>query len=167
MKFVPASGAATRMFRRTDERWSKKSKKKIERREERTEREFLEGIERLAFFDESQAAACRRRPWDPPRGSGCLWHLRRDSPGASFPPPPTGLGYESLPKALIPFHRYPDGPRTPFEEHLEEAAATVRDGRGVCRRPLHGRPEWRGALRGASGAATARRAGAAPLRGSR
>lgn len=43
-----------------------------------------------------------------------------------------GLGYGSLPKALIPFHRYGDEPRTALEEHLVEAAATVRDGRGRC-----------------------------------
>jgi Domain of unknown function (DUF4301) len=39
----------------------------------------------------------------------------------------------ALPKGLLPFHRYPGGVRTPFEEHLVEAAATVRDAAGVCR----------------------------------
>jgi hypothetical protein len=32
-----------------------------------------------------------------------------------------GLGYAALPKALLPFHRYPDGPRTALEEHVYEA----------------------------------------------
>jgi Domain of unknown function (DUF4301) len=32
-----------------------------------------------------------------------------------------GLGYAELPKALLPFHRYPDGPRTSLEEHVHEA----------------------------------------------
>jgi len=40
---------------------------------------------------------------------------------------------EALPKGLLPFHRYAEAVRTPFEEHLVEAAATVRDAAGVCR----------------------------------
>ncbi len=32
-----------------------------------------------------------------------------------------GLGYAELPKALLPFHRYPDRPRTSLEEHVHEA----------------------------------------------
>ena len=39
----------------------------------------------------------------------------------------------ALPKGLLPFHRYAGGVRTPFEEHLVEAAATVWDSTGVCR----------------------------------
>jgi hypothetical protein len=44
-----------------------------------------------------------------------------------------GLGYADLPKGLLLFHRYPEGPRTPFEEHLVEAAETLRDEEGACR----------------------------------
>ena len=32
-----------------------------------------------------------------------------------------GLGYANLPKALLPFHQYADGPRTALEEHVREA----------------------------------------------
>jgi len=32
----------------------------------------------------------------------------------------TGLDYASLPKGLLFFHNYPDGPRTPLEEHMAE-----------------------------------------------
>jgi len=32
-----------------------------------------------------------------------------------------GLGYAELPKALLPFHRYPEGPRTALKEHVHEA----------------------------------------------
>ena len=38
-----------------------------------------------------------------------------------------------LPKGLLRFHRYEDGPRTPCEEHLVEAAALCRDAAGLCR----------------------------------
>ncbi len=45
-----------------------------------------------------------------------------------------GLQYGELPKALIPFHAYPEGEiRTAIEEHLVEAAGCVRDARGKCR----------------------------------
>ena len=33
-----------------------------------------------------------------------------------------GLNYGQLPKGLLLFHNYEDGPRTPMEEHLVEAA---------------------------------------------
>ena len=33
-----------------------------------------------------------------------------------------GLGYGLLPKGLLPFHRYPDGSRTAMKEHLVEGA---------------------------------------------
>jgi hypothetical protein len=32
-----------------------------------------------------------------------------------------GLGYADLPKALLCFHQYPEGPRTSLEEHVQEA----------------------------------------------
>jgi hypothetical protein len=53
-----------------------------------------------------------------------------------------GLDYAELPKGLLLFHSYPEGPegpegseapRTPFEEHLVEAADLTRDGAGLCR----------------------------------
>ena len=57
---------------------------------------------------------------------------------------PTGLGFADCPKGLIPFHLYPDGARTPFEEHLAEASKYVKDSRGIVRvtftaRPRHAR----------------------------
>ena len=33
-----------------------------------------------------------------------------------------GLNYGALPKGLLKFHKYPEGPRTPLEEHLVEGA---------------------------------------------
>ena len=49
----------------------------------------------------------------------------------------------ATPKGLLPFHRYRDGPRTAFEEHLVEAAGTVRDASGLCRVHLTVSPEHR------------------------
>jgi hypothetical protein len=44
-----------------------------------------------------------------------------------------GLNYQTLPKALMTFHRYPDECRSALEEHLVEAAATIRDEKGSAR----------------------------------
>lgn len=46
---------------------------------------------------------------------------------------PDGLGLADLPKGLIPFHLYPGGERTAFEEHLVEGAAYLPDAGGRCR----------------------------------
>ena len=51
-----------------------------------------------------------------------------------------------LPKGLVPFHAYPGGARTAFEEHLFEAAGTVRDASGLCRVHFTVSPEHRGAF---------------------
>ncbi len=52
----------------------------------------------------------------------------------------------STPKGLLPFHRYPEGSRTAFEEHLFEAAGTVRDAAGLCRVHFTVSPEHRHAF---------------------
>ena len=44
-----------------------------------------------------------------------------------------GVRYHDLPKGLIPFHRYDDGSRTAFGEHLYEAAVLCTDANGQCR----------------------------------
>jgi hypothetical protein len=137
MKFVPASGAATRMFAALK---SAEQGIKVKNREGERTREFLEGIKRFAFFDDL-AAACIARGISPE--PSLFFGTFEEILSVLLSPPPAGLGYESLPKALIPIHHYPDGIRTPFEEHLEEAVGTVRDGQGVCRVHFTIAPEWR------------------------
>ena len=44
-----------------------------------------------------------------------------------------GLGYGSKPKGVLKFHRYSDEVRTAMAEHLVEAADYMRDSDGVCR----------------------------------
>jgi hypothetical protein len=160
MKFVPASGAATRMFaalttagQRKDQRRGEgeragdspdgkdgdRARESLEKKERERTREFLEGLRRFAFFDEL-AAACRAR------GIRLEQAVASGSFGEILPvllsPPPSGLGYDTMPKALIPFHRDSDEARTPFEEQLEEAVETVRDERGICRVHFTVSPEW-------------------------
>lgn len=122
-KFVPASGAATRMFKpllaylesHGDEPTGEA-------------RVFFDNLDRFAFRG-ALAAAMARHGLDLERAlelgdhRTLLEHLLTDR----------GLGYSDLPKGLLLFHRYPDGPRTPFEEHLVESADLARSAEHACR----------------------------------
>jgi hypothetical protein len=113
-KLVPASGAASRMFKALLEDLN--SNPGEPSAEVRT---FFDSLPRFAFA-EDLAAITRRHEGDRRAVLAALLTGR-------------GLGYADLPKALLKFHRYPDGARTSFEEHLVEAAATTRDAGGICR----------------------------------
>jgi hypothetical protein len=120
-RFVPASGAATRMFKgflafaATGE-------------ETGEVRRFFAELPRFPFFAALEEAA-RRRGIDldgplPPEERRRVAALLLDA---------DGLGYAELPKGLIPFHHAPQGVRTPVEEHLAEAALTTGTPDGPCR----------------------------------
>jgi hypothetical protein len=148
-KLVPASGAASRMFKPLLEHLEQ-----LERvvaaagptaaqdgggggREPAPPppaevRTFFAELPRFAFFEELAAAAAARGVRLPRSGSGALATAERLTVLACLLTE-AGLGYAERPKGLILFHRYPDGPRTPFEEHLVEAADYARDRDGVCR----------------------------------
>ena len=100
VKFVPASGAATRMFRDLYDFLASG-------RENGVSAEVLASLGRFAFYD------CLRTVL--PAGAAPEEIVRRIVG-------PEGLGYGSLPKALILFHRYPREVRTALEEHLTEGA---------------------------------------------
>ncbi len=118
-KFIPASGAATRMFK-----------------------------DLLQFIEEEQAQTRNEEHLGPPEGIKYAWEqlsqfpfieellqyvethgMKLEDHGDSqhisqvfrqlLHTP--GLGYANLPKALLPFHRYSDGTRTSLEEHVREA----------------------------------------------
>ena len=111
-RFVPASGAATRMFK---DLLSLLNGGK----ESLAAETFFADLPRFAF---AEALA--------PLGAGNRQEILSSllaSAGSA------GLGYADLPKGLLLFHRYPEGPRTPFEEHLVEAAQIGRAADGLCR----------------------------------
>lgn len=121
-KFVPASGAATRMFQDV-----------LAGRGVST---LLEDIERFAFADEVRAElAFRGYDLDVLRSAGSGAEVVDALLGAD------GLGYATVPKGLIPFHRYANVARTAFEEHLVEAAGYVRDAERICRAHFTVSPE--------------------------
>jgi hypothetical protein len=123
-RFVPASGAATRMFQDLLAFLASPAGAGLTP----AVRTFFDNLDRFAFRDELAAALAKDgldltaavEQGDHRRILTCLLEG-------------SGLGYAELPKGLLPFHRYPEGPRTSFEEHLVEAAGVVGDRQGRCR----------------------------------
>lgn len=100
VKFVPASGAATRMFKELFAFVNEgKRGKGIDT--------LLENIERFAFWSELKSLL--------PAGA--------DDKATVDTIVNDGLGYGHRPKGLVTFHAYPDGARKAVEEHLVEGAA--------------------------------------------
>ncbi len=132
-KFVPASGAASRMFKSLSAFLDGPPGSPEELATEgsadaRDVTIFRDQVQRFAFTASGLVEAFS----NPPDARA----LVRAVLG------PEGLGLAEKPKALIPFHRTPDGGRTPFEEHLVEGARTVQDGDGRCRVHFTVSPEF-------------------------
>jgi len=135
--FLPASGAATRMFA-----FLQRIRNQVERvtlggtadkfgqasDDYREFRVFLESLEEFAFFEPLAAVMGKE-------GTSLQEKLQLGiyNDILDFLLEPRGLNYSSLPKALIPFHRYSEHYRTALEEHLVEAVSTVRDQKQRCR----------------------------------
>lgn len=150
MQFVPASGAATRMFkalqtvRQRPDRPDLATLAKESLAGDATATEFLawfQGLDVMPFAGDLREAL-RKRGHDLDRLAEAGDY--RSIVAALLDP--DGLGYADRPKALIPFHIGPDGSRTAFAEHLSEAVELVRDGRGVCRLHFTIPPEKRPAF---------------------
>jgi len=122
IKFVPASGAATRMFKALFRFYNeeKELKEIMELREDEDARDliqFIQNIKRFAFYEDLKNVLEEKGyQIDQLLSDGnirpILYYLLTEE----------GLNYGNLPKALIKFHKYPDGSRTAFEEHLVEAS---------------------------------------------
>lgn len=122
MKFVPASGAASRMF--AD--WHNTLAKGFDHCPD-FERAMIQNLPKFAFFqDLKQALAGQGRDIGTLMQTGKLQHI------LDFILSPQGLNYGQLPKALLKFHNCKEGSRTAIEEHLVEAAFYTADARGYC-----------------------------------
>ena len=123
VKFVPASGAATRMFKilftfLKEYNSKKESINSYINRNKATELSmFLIGLEKLPFFEEvvhkvhEVVSNFNELSYDEKRVEFIKTILDEDR-----------LNYVSSPKGLLPFHRYKEYVSTAFEEHLFEAA---------------------------------------------
>ncbi|MCB9666424.1 MAG: DUF4301 family protein [Alphaproteobacteria bacterium] len=114
--FVPASGAASRMFKDTVRAWQDGIASPSDGRLATAARDVLLHAPDLAL-------------WELLEEHGAVEGDVRSILGALH----GALRAHELPKALVPFHPYPEGARTPLEEHLVEAARLVRDAEGVVR----------------------------------
>ncbi len=114
VKFVPASGAASRMFKNMFAFLS------ADYTEPTTdfEKQYFDNIKKFAFR-EALCEKCRLN--DGKRIKELMADGNYKAVVANMLEP-KGLNYGQLPKGLLLFHNYEDGPRTPMEEHLVEAA---------------------------------------------
>jgi hypothetical protein len=116
-KFVPASGAATRMFKDLLAALNGPNTPSTSP----AVREFFERLDEFPFSDDLRR---RAKIAGPPESEAEERHLLRILLEE--------MRYADLPKALIPFHRA-DPSRTPLEEHLLEGAEYARDRNGISR----------------------------------
>lgn len=118
IKFVPASGAASRMFAQWFSALAEGGSGAVE-----SDGKFLRDLRKLPFFPliaEDKIAAALLKKKDIP---GLLKFILTDA----------GLNFGNLPKALIPFHRYAPGElRDALEEHFVEAAGYIAGADGFC-----------------------------------
>ena len=138
LKFVPASGAATRMFKSLLSVFNSDDPLTLESITAAAAHdadfkfclEFVQSIDRFAFY--KALSDCLADGGD---DIACLCQKGHYRKVLAALLEPRGLGYADKPKGLILFHGYPDHARTAFEEHLAEAQAQTCSGTGNI--PLH------------------------------
>jgi hypothetical protein len=133
VKFVPASGAASRMFKSINKVFSSNDiithqllvdKAKTDKDFTST-LEFIDGLENFAFFDKliyilDEAGF----------NYGDLKEKNDIKTLLEFVLTERGLNLLNKPKGLIDFHKYFNGSRTPFLEHIEESLHYIKDSDG-------------------------------------
>ncbi len=123
LKFVPASGAASRMFKalfEALEEYNKSGNQQEILEKHKTIKEFISSIDKFAFYNDLKTTISNNNA-EQPEGMTYIKFLLNEK----------GLNYGALPKGLLKFHKYPNGERTPFEEHLAEGALYAKDKEGL------------------------------------
>ena len=114
VKFVPASGAASRMFKNmfafVDADYDVPTTD--------FEKKYFDEIERFAFYDALNEVCLKNEG----KSIKELIAAGNYKAVASNMLKKEGLNYGQLPKGMLLFHKYPEGSRTPMEEHLVEGA---------------------------------------------
>lgn len=112
VKFVPASGAASRMFKDLFEFLAAPDNAPTNS----AEKKFFEGIRQFAFYEDLDSV-CQKNEG---KSIEQLISSGEYKKVVSNLLNPEGLNYGNLPKGLLKFHRYSNTARTPVEEHLVE-----------------------------------------------
>ncbi|MBR1630712.1 MAG: DUF4301 family protein, partial [Paludibacteraceae bacterium] len=120
LKFVPASGAASRMFKNLFEYLSSQEDTPFIS-------QFFRDIHQFAFFESLNEVCLRNEGKDIDEliAQGQRVDVVKNLLTAG------GLNYGNLPKGLLLFHSYTSGARTPALEHLVEGAMYANDGKAV------------------------------------
>ncbi|WP_445383931.1 DUF4301 family protein [Robiginitalea sp. IMCC44478] len=122
LKFTPASGAASRMFKDLfnfleeydpDKTALEKYLKKTANKGIKT---FIKGMEKFAFYEMVNSRIGTEHKTEGHRVFRFVDELMSE----------TGLNYGFYPKGLLPFHNYKGYLATPYEEHLLEGASYAR-----------------------------------------
>lgn len=125
LKFVPASGAASRMFKKLEEFMNSDTDFK---ESDDFVKSFFNKLDQFAFYDdlksivESKDTSIRELISEN-KYKILLKYLLTDE----------GLNYSNLPKALIKFHSYNGENRTALEEQVFEAISYLKDKENVVR----------------------------------
>lgn len=114
VKFVPASGAASRMFKNmfafVDADYDVPTTD--------FEKKYFDEIEKFAFYEALDAVCVKNEG----KGIKALMAEEKYKAVAANMLKADGLNYGQLPKGMLLFHKYAEGSRTPMEEHLVEGA---------------------------------------------
>lgn len=103
VKFIPASGAATRMFKSMFEFKNSDATKQSELTSQKPYDKFFAEFDKFAFAPDIKKLN--------PSSNADIIELMLDD---------RGLGYGQKPKGVLKFHAYPSGARTAAEEHIME-----------------------------------------------
>ena len=114
VKFVPASGAASRMFKNmfafVDADYDVPTTD--------FEKKYFNEIEKFAFYEALDAVCVKNEG----KSIKVLMAEGNYKAVAANMLKADGLNYGQLPKGMLLFHKYAEGSRTPMEEHLVEGA---------------------------------------------
>ena len=130
IKFVPSSGAASRMFSKIQSYlnesefipYSKLKKDSAKNSDAKSVYEFITNLKHFAFYDQLKTIL---------KNENIDLETINDEDDISIVLKRVldskGLNYSFYPKGAILFHKYKDKSRTAFEEHLFEAVNLVAD----------------------------------------
>ncbi|MFN3138587.1 MAG: DUF4301 family protein [Allomuricauda sp.] len=118
LKFVPASGAASRMFKAmfnfldSYDPSKEKLSEYIKRTGDTDAQKFTDNLSDFPFYEVIMSRIKGKASNKDEEAYLFVKEMLLES----------GLDYGFYPKGLLPFHKYDTGSATPFEEHLKEAA---------------------------------------------
>ena len=118
LKFVPASGAASRMFKAmfnfldSYDPSKEKLSEYIKRTGDTDAQKFTDNLSDFPFYEVIMSRIKGKATNKDEEAYLFVKEMLLES----------GLDYGFYPKGLLPFHKYDTGSATPFEEHLKEAA---------------------------------------------